>query len=149
ALDEKSDELMIDGRAVTTIRPSNKRIALAQLRRIAGGMPGITVGENFEPGLYAEDTFKPRQAAYANGTHAVEVEVDPETGKVDIVRCCVAHDCGRIINPQIVDGQIQGGVAHGIGNALLELMRYDDQGQPLTTTLADYLLPAAPDVPDV
>jgi carbon-monoxide dehydrogenase large subunit len=149
ALDEKPDDLTIEGRAVTTIRPSNKRIALSQLRRIATGMPGITVGENFEPGLYAEDTFKPRQAAYANGTHVVEVEVDPEIGKVEILRYCVAHDCGRIINPQIVDGQIQGGVAHGIGNALLELMRYDEQGQPLTNTLADYLLPTAQDVPDV
>ncbi|MBV9236312.1 MAG: molybdopterin-dependent oxidoreductase, partial [Xanthobacteraceae bacterium] len=66
-----------------------------------------------------------------------------------ILRYCVAHDCGRIVNPQSVDGQIQGGIAHGIGNALFELMRYDDAGQPLTTTLADYLLPTSPDVPDV
>jgi carbon-monoxide dehydrogenase large subunit len=116
---------------------------------MAGGMPGMTVPETFEPGLHVEDTFKPRQAAYANGTHAVEVEVDPETGKVSILRYCVAHDCGRIINPLLVDGQIQGGVAHGVGNALLELMRYDEHGQPLTTTLADYLLPTATDVPDV
>jgi aerobic carbon-monoxide dehydrogenase large subunit len=148
-LEEKPEDLTIDGRIVTTARPSNKRIALAQLRRMAGGMPGMTVPETFEPGLHVEDTFKPRQAAYANGTHAVEVDVDPETGKVSILRYCVAHDCGRIINPLLVDGQIQGGVAHGVGNALLELMRYDEHGQPLTTTLADYLLPTATDVPDV
>jgi carbon-monoxide dehydrogenase large subunit len=116
---------------------------------MAAGMPGITVPQSFEPGLYAEHTFKPPQAAYANGTHVVEVEVDPETGKVVILRYCVAHDCGRIVNPLIVDGQIQGGVAHGIGNALLEFMKYDDAGQPLTTTLADYLLPTSADVPNV
>jgi carbon-monoxide dehydrogenase large subunit len=148
-LEEKPEALTIDGRTVTTTRPSNKRIPLAELRRIAGGMPGMTVPQSFEPGLYAEHTFKPPQAAYANGTHVVEVEVDPETGKVAILRYCVAHDCGRIVNPQSVDGQIQGGVAHGIGNALLEMMRYDDAGQPLTNTLADYLLPTSGDVPAV
>jgi carbon-monoxide dehydrogenase large subunit len=148
-LEEKPEDLKLDGRTVTTSRPSNKRIPLAELRRIAAGMPGITVPQSFEPGLYAEHTFKPPQAAYANGTHVVEVEVDPETGKVAILRYCVAHDCGRIINPLIVDGQIQGGVAHGIGNALLEFIKYDDAGQPLTTTLADYLLPTSTDVPDV
>jgi len=148
-LEEKPEDLTIDGRTVTTSRPSNKRVPLAELRRIAGGMPGMTVPQSFEPGLYAEHTFKPPQAAYANGTHVVEVEVDPETGKVVILRYCVAHDCGRIVNPLIVDGQIQGGVAHGIGNALLEFMSYDDAGQPLTSTLADYLLPTSADVPNV
>jgi aerobic carbon-monoxide dehydrogenase large subunit len=148
-LEEKPEDLTIDGRTVTTALPSNKRIPLAKLRRIASGMPGITVPQSFEPGLYAEHTFKPPQAAYANGTHVVEVEVDAETGRVVILRYCVAHDCGRIVNPLIVDGQIQGGVAHGIGNALLEFMRYDDTSQPITGTLADYLLPTSADVPNV
>jgi aerobic carbon-monoxide dehydrogenase large subunit len=148
-LDEAPEDLTIAGRSVTTIRPSNKRLPLSQLRRIAGGMPGMTAPEGFEPGLFTQEIFKPRQAAYANGCHAAEVEVDPETGHVAILRYCVAHDCGTIINPLIVDGQIQGGVAHGVGNALLELMRFDENGQPITTTLADYLLPMAPDVPEV
>jgi carbon-monoxide dehydrogenase large subunit len=69
------------------------------------------------------------------------------TGAVTIVNYAVAHDSGTIINPLIVDGQIQGGVAHGIGNALLEWMRYDENAQPLTTTFADYLIPLATDVP--
>jgi carbon-monoxide dehydrogenase large subunit len=77
----------------------------------------------------------------------VEVEVDPMTGGVTILNYTVAHDSGRIINPLIVDGQVQGGVAHGIGNALFEWMKYDGDAQPLTTTLQDYLLPSAPDVP--
>jgi len=77
----------------------------------------------------------------------VEVEVDPMIGSVQIIDYAVAHDSGKIINPLIVDGQIQGGVAHGIGNALLEWMRYDENAQPLTTTFADYLIPMATDVP--
>jgi carbon-monoxide dehydrogenase large subunit len=102
-----------------------------------------------EPGLEVSDYFTPRQATYCNGTHVAEVEVDPETGRVDITRYVVAHDSGRIINPMIVDGQVQGGVAHGVGNALLEVMRYDDEAQPQSMTFADYLLPMAPNVPDV
>ena len=70
------------------------------------------------------------------------------TGAVRFVNYAVAHDSGTIINPLVVDGQVQGGVAHGIGNALLEWMKYDENGQPLTTTFADYLLPMATDVPD-
>src|SRR5207244_2850492 len=92
--------------------------------------------------------FSPDQSTYCNGTHVAEVEVDPETGDVRVLRYTVVHDSGRLINPLIVDGQIQGGVAHGIGNALYERMQYDEAGPPLTTTLADYLLPLATDVPD-
>jgi carbon-monoxide dehydrogenase large subunit len=91
----------------------------------------------------------PTQAAYSNGTHVAEVEVDIATGQVRVIRYCVVHDCGRVINPVIVEGQIQGGVAHGIGNALLERMVYDDHAQPLTANLADYMLPFATDVPRV
>ena len=69
------------------------------------------------------------------------------TGGVKILRYTVAHDSGSVINPLIVDGQVQGGVAHGIGNALFEWMQYDENAQPLTTTFADYLLPMATDVP--
>jgi carbon-monoxide dehydrogenase large subunit len=76
-----------------------------------------------------------------------EVEVDPFTGGVSILNYTVAHDSGNVINPMIVDGQVQGGVAHGVGNALLEWMRYDADAQPLTTTFQDYLLPGACNVP--
>jgi carbon-monoxide dehydrogenase large subunit len=77
----------------------------------------------------------------------VVAEVDVFTGGVTLLDYTVAHDSGTIINPLIVDGQVQGGVAHGIGNALFEWMKYDDEAQPLTTTFADYLLPTAADVP--
>src|SRR5207237_3443230 len=99
------------------------------------------------PGLAHTAYYTPPQASYCNGTHVAEVEVDPFTGAVKIVNYTVAHDSGNIINPSIVDGQVQGGVAHGIGNALFEWMRFDAGGQPLTTSFQDYLLPGATDVP--
>jgi carbon-monoxide dehydrogenase large subunit len=81
--------------------------------------------------------------------NAAVVEVDVETGKVAVRRYVVAHDSGRIVNPTIVDGQVQGAVAHGLGVALLEECVYDEEGRPTTATFADYLLPGAGDVPPV
>ena len=91
----------------------------------------------------------PRALTYGGGCHAVEVEVDIETCGVRILRYVVVNDSGRIINPLIVEGQIVGGIAHGIGNALFEWMGYDEQAQPITTTFADYLLPGATEVPNI
>jgi carbon-monoxide dehydrogenase large subunit len=91
--------------------------------------------------------FTPEQASYCSGSHVVEIEVDVMTGGVSFLNYTVAHDSGTIINPLIVDGQVQGGVAHGIGNALFEWMKYDDTAQPQTITFADYLLPMSTDVP--
>ena len=105
--------------------------------------------EGIEAGLEATNYFQPNQAAYANGCHVAEIEVDPETGSVIIQKYVVAHDCGNLINPMVVDGQVQGGVAHGIGNALLEHLYYDADANPLTTTFAEYLQPTAETVPDV
>ena len=84
---------------------------------------------------------------YANGCHVAEVEVDVETGEVRVLRYVALQDSGVLINPMMVEGQIHGGVAHGIGNALYEWMGYDDGAQPVTTTFADYLLPTATEVP--
>jgi carbon-monoxide dehydrogenase large subunit len=135
-----------DGQAIARSgnRPS---VSLGELARLAQGMPGFSLPAGERPGLEHTAYFTPPQASYCNGTHVAEVEVDPHTGGVTIIRYTVAHDSGNVINPAIVDGQVQGGVAHGIGNALFEHMRYDGAGQPLTTTFADYLLPGAPDVP--
>jgi len=85
--------------------------------------------------------------AYANACHVAEVEVDIETGGVMILNYYALQDSGTLINPMIVDGQVQGGIAHGIGNALFEWMGYDDEGQPITTTFADYLLPTSTEIP--
>jgi CO/xanthine dehydrogenase Mo-binding subunit len=79
----------------------------------------------------------------------MEVEVDPETAMVTITKYVVVHDCGRVINPLIVEGQIHGGVAHGIGNAFYEQLRYDEAGQLLNASFMDYLLPTASEVPPI
>ena len=142
----ESDVDVEDGRA--TARSGNKpSTSLGELARLAQGMPGFSFAPGQAPGLEHTAYFTPPQASYCNGTHVAEVEVDPFTGAVTILDYTVAHDSGNIINPLIVDGQVQGGVAHGIGNALFEWMKYDADAQPLTTSFQDYLLPAAPDVP--
>jgi carbon-monoxide dehydrogenase large subunit len=135
-----------DGRA--TARAGNKpSMSLGELARLAQGMPGFSFAPGQAPGLEHTAYFTPPQASYCNGTHVVEVEVDPMTGGVRLLDYTVAHDSGNVINPLIVDGQVQGGVAHGVGNALFEWMKYDAGAQPLTTSFQDYLLPTAPDVP--
>jgi carbon-monoxide dehydrogenase large subunit len=140
-------EIDIDeGRAIA--RGGNKPIlTFGELARLAQGMPGFSLSPDQTPGLEHTAYFTPPQASYCNGTHVAEVEVDPMTGGVMILNYVVAHDSGNVINPMIVDGQVQGGVAHGIGNALFEFMKYDADAQPLTTTFADYLMPMANDVP--
>jgi carbon-monoxide dehydrogenase large subunit len=146
-LEVETSEIDIeDGRA--TARGGNRpSLTLGELARFAQGMPGFSLAPGQAPGLEHTAYFAPPQASYCNGTHVAEVEVDPWTGGVRLVDYTVAHDSGTIINPLIVDGQVQGGVAHGVGNALFERMQYDAGAQPLTTTFQDYLLPAAPDVP--
>jgi carbon-monoxide dehydrogenase large subunit len=135
-----------DGRAIA--RSGNRQsLGFGELARLAQGMPGFSFAPGQTPGLEHTAYFTPPQASYCNGTHVAEVEVDPATGAVTILDYTVAHDSGNVINPMIVDGQVQGGVAHGIGNALFEWMKYDASAQPLTTTFQDYLLPSAPHVP--
>lgn len=135
-----------DGKAIG--RGGNRpTVSFGELSRAAQGMPGFSMEAGHPVGLEHTAYFTPTQASYCSGTHVAEVEVDVGTGAVKILSYSVAHDCGNVINPMIVDGQVQGGVAHGIGNALLEWMQYDENAQPLTTTFADYLLPMATDVP--
>jgi len=88
-------------------------------------------------------------STYSGGTAVAEVEVDADTGGVTIRNYVLVHDCGRIINPMTVDGQAIGGTAHGIGNALFEWMMYDENGQPLTTNLSDYMLVTATEMPPI
>jgi carbon-monoxide dehydrogenase large subunit len=120
---------------------------LAEIARVLSGTPGFALPGNLTPGLAAATDYLTSDLTYTNGTHVAEVEVDIKTGLVKILRYVVVHDCGRMINPMMVEGQIHGGVVHGIGASLFEWMRYDSQGQPLTTTYADYLLPTLDVVP--
>ena len=124
-------------------------MSLGDLARLAQGMPGFSFAPGQTPGLEHTAYFTPPQASYCNGSHVAEVEVDPQTGGVTLLNYTVAHDSGNVINPMIVDGQVQGGVAHGIGNAFYEELVYGEQAQLLTASFTDYLLPLATDVPDV
>jgi carbon-monoxide dehydrogenase large subunit len=131
-------------RGVPGMRKSLREIAVKSI-----GMPGFSMAGGMEPGLEATAYFKPDQSAYSNSTHVCEVEVDVETGFVRVLRHTVMHDCGRVINPMVVEGQIVGGVAHGIGNGLFERLVFDEGATPLTTNLGEYLLPLATDMPPV
>ena len=126
-----------------------RAVTLGEIAQKLAGMPGFAIPGGLPPGLEAREAFESDGLTYANGCHVAEVEVDPETGHVAILRYIVVHDSGRLINPMIVDGQIQGGVAHGIGTALFERMLYDENGQPLTANLGEYLLATAPELPNV
>ena len=117
-LEADEADLFLDNGEVELRTGNRRRIGLGELARRAQGMPGFSFAPGQTPGLEHTAYFTPPQAAYCNGTHVVEVEVDIETGAVRILNYAVAHDSGTLINPLIVDGQIQGGVAHGIGNAL-------------------------------
>ncbi|HUZ75625.1 MAG TPA: xanthine dehydrogenase family protein molybdopterin-binding subunit [Stellaceae bacterium] len=143
--DEKDLELA-DGE-VRVVGVRQHAIRLGELARILRGAPGYGFPPGVEPGLEANRSFLTDALAYANACHVAQVEVDIETGGVAILGYWAIQDSGVLINPLIVDGQVQGGIAHGIGNALYEFMGYDDAAQPVTTTLAEYLLPTAPALP--
>jgi carbon-monoxide dehydrogenase large subunit len=123
--------------------------SLGELARALAGTPGFALPGKLSPGLAAAVDYPAGALAYTNGTHLAEVEVDPYTGAVKLNRYVVVHDCGRMINPMMVEGQVLGGVVHGIGTTLLEWMRYDSEGQPLAGTYADYLLPTSDAVPRI
>ncbi|CAA9317105.1 MAG: Carbon monoxide dehydrogenase large chain parolog without usual motifs [uncultured Nocardioidaceae bacterium] len=113
------------------------------------GDPGRPpVAEDDEPGLEARDFYSPERSTFASGMHAVVVETDPETAEIRILKYAVVHDCGTIVNPMIVEGQIHGGVAQGVGGALYERMAYDDNGQLLNASFMDFLMPYATEVPE-
>jgi carbon-monoxide dehydrogenase large subunit len=123
-------------------------ISLGELAGKANPMRGA-VKPGTEPGLEATNYFGPERGATASGIHAMIVEVDPETMQIHIQKYLVVHDCGKVINPLILDGQIHGGVAQGIGNAFYERLAYDENGQLLNGTFMDYHLPTSLDVPRI
>ncbi len=113
------------------------------------GDPGKPpVADDDEPGLEGTDFYSPERSTFASGMHAVIVETDPETAEISVLKYAVVHDCGRLINPMIVEGQIHGGVAQGVGGALYERMVYDESGQLLNASFMDFLMPYVTEVPD-
>jgi aerobic carbon-monoxide dehydrogenase large subunit len=147
-LEAAEEDLEIADGAVRVVGAPQLAVKLGELARVLKGAPGYGFPPGMEPGLESSATFRVNQLAYSNACHAVEVEVDSETGAVRILRYVAIQDCGRRVNPAIVEGQVHGGIAHGIGNAVFEWMGYDSAGQPVTTSFADYLLPTAMDVPN-
>ncbi len=135
-----------DGRVFVRGVPGS---AVTLARVIQSALPTFAAPRPVAPDFEASSYHHVPGQTWASAVHAAVVEVDPETGVVRLLRYVVAHDCGRVINPLIVEGQIRGGVAQGIGGALLEEMVYDEQGQLLTGTLMDYLLPTAVEVPPI
>jgi carbon-monoxide dehydrogenase large subunit len=139
-LDIQDDHVVVKGAA-------GLRISLGQIARTMAGAPGFSLPGDLKPGLEATENVVMNAMTYGNGSAIAEVEVDINTAAVKVTRIVFVHDAGKIINPIIAEGQIAGGIAHGVGNALYEWMGYDNQGQPLTTTLADYLLITMSEMP--
>ena len=127
----------------------DEQAKLATQFAVGGGAEVPPVADDDEPGLEAAGWYSPVRSTFANGVHAAVVETDPDTAEVKILRYCVVHDCGRLINPRIVEGQIHGGVAQGVGGALYERLVYDEHGQLLNASFMDFLMPYASEVPTV
>lgn len=118
-----------------------------QVRPVAGA--SSATGSDEAPGLSATKYFAPDGSSYASGMHAAVVETDPETAEIRVLRYCVVHDCGAVVNPMVVEGQVHGGVAQGIGGALYERMEYDGNGQLQNASFMDFLMPYVTEVPEV
>ncbi len=137
-----------DGRAYLKGAPE-RGCTLAEVAAAAAPGPRGRLAPGMAPGLQAQHYFVPPTVTFASGTHVVAVEVDGDTGMVTVLRYLTVDDCGQMLNPTVVEGQIHGGVAHGIGNALYEEVAYDPDGQLLSGTYMDYLAPSASEVPPV
>src|SRR5581483_546037 len=123
----------------------DRGVTLGQLARAA--VRSRALAREGAPGLHGCGFFYPETVTWAFGAHACAVEVDVDTGRVGVLRYVAVHDCGRPINPMIVEGQLHGGIAQGLGTAFSEELVYDDAGQLLTGSFMDYGLPRADDVP--
>jgi carbon-monoxide dehydrogenase large subunit len=142
------EDLEIGDGEISVVGVPGKSVKIGELALKANPMRGA-VRPGTEPGLESTQYFGPPSGATASGVHAMVVEVDPQTFMLNVLKYVVVHDCGTIINPLILAGQIHGGVAQGIGNAFYEQLVFDEQGQLINASLADYLLPSALEVPRV
>jgi carbon-monoxide dehydrogenase large subunit len=146
-LEASADDIEFkDGRF--QVAGTDRAKALAEVS-LAAYVPHNYPIEELEPGLEETAFYDPKNFTYPGGCHICEVEIDPDTGVVQVVNFCAVDDVGRVINPMIVEGQIQGGVAQGIGQALLETCVYDENGQLLSGSMMDYTLPRADDLPNI
>jgi carbon-monoxide dehydrogenase large subunit len=148
-LEASEQDLEIENGQIRVKGAPDLKVSFADVARATMGSPGFYLPGGVAPGMEATEHVIIDDMTYSNGTAVAEVEVDTDTGAVTVLKFILAHDCGRVIHPLIVEGQILGGVAHGIGNALFERMEFGADGQPLTTNLADYLLITATEMPRI
>ncbi len=149
-LEAAPEDLVLEEGRIGVRGAPGRGLTLAEVATIASTpRPGYAMPAGMDPGLEATAYVSVSQSTYSSGAHAAVVEVDPETGLITILRYVAVDDCGTVINPMIVEGQVHGGIAHGIGNAFLEEVVYDGAGQLVTGTLMEYALPRAADVPSL
>lgn len=148
-LEASEEDLEIENGEIRVKGVPDLKVKLGDVAKAVAGTPGYALPGGIEPGMEATETVVMDSMTYSSGTAVAEVEVDVETGHVEIVNFVIGHDCGRIINPMMAEGQIMGGVAHGVGNALFEWMGFDEDANPITTNYGEYLLVSAPEMPKV
>jgi aerobic carbon-monoxide dehydrogenase large subunit len=146
-LEAAPGDIEVSGDTFAVRGSPDKGMALAEVSAAAYIPENLPDG--MEPGLEETTFYDPENFVYPFGAHACVVDVDAETGQVDIARYVAVDDCGPAINPMLIEGQIHGGVVHGIGQALYERIHYDENGQLVTGTFVDYCLPSAADVPNI
>jgi carbon-monoxide dehydrogenase large subunit len=143
---EVSEEDLEFANGTFSVRGSSEKALPIQAIAFAS-FTGHNLPEGMEPNLRAESSFDPPNFVFPFGTHVCVVEVDEETGEVDLVKYVAVDDCGNQVNPMIVEGQVHGGIVQGVAQALFEEAAYDEDGNLLTSTLADYLVPSAAEMP--
>jgi len=148
-LETECENLEIEDGIIRDKEKNNTTISLGELALKLAPMSGGAIPDGHTASLESTSYDSSKGLAHASGSNVCELEVDTGTGEVKLLNYSVAHDCGKKINPLIVEGQIIGGVVHGIGNALFEEMIYDDNGQPQTTNYGEYLLPLATEMPPI
>lgn len=148
-LEADPEDLVIEQGRVATRGVPARSLTLAEIAHAAGPGPKTMAVPGTDPGLEATYYFVPPTVTFAFGAHAAVIEIDPELGSIEIKKYAVVHDSGKLLNPTVVEGQIHGGVAQGIGCAIYEEIVYDDEGQLLTSTFMDYLLPTSMEVPHI
>jgi carbon-monoxide dehydrogenase large subunit len=147
-LEASPDDIVVDDGGAHVKGFPQRAVSLADVARIAYAPPIGGLGRDLEPGLEGTVYFDPPGATFSGAVHIAVVEIDRETGGVRVLRYTVVEDCGPLINPLLVEGQVHGAVCQGLGETLLEGLVYDEQGQLLTGTLMDYALPRADDLPE-
>ena len=149
-LENEEGELDIANGEIFVVADPTRRVSIARVASSAyDASKEVSLPETFERGLQATRTFDPPHQVFGNGAHLAVVRIDPETGLVNLEKYFVVEDCGTILDHAIVEGQVVGAVAMGIGNALYEELKYDEDGQLITGTFMDYLVPTSMEIPEI